>query len=57
MNSPPETISPNCGRVTPPIPEILCVKNVRTIVVCGFLIKNNAENMKKKIGSCLDVAY
>ena len=23
---------------TPPIPEILCVKNVRAIVVCGFLI-------------------
>ena len=24
---------------TPPIPEILCVKNVREFVVCGFLMK------------------
>ena len=24
---------------TPPIPEIIWVKNVRTIVVCGFLMK------------------
>ena len=26
-------------RLTPPIPEIFFVKNVRAIVVCGFLIK------------------
>ena len=26
-------------RVTPPIAEILCVKNGRAIVVCGFLMK------------------
>ena len=25
--------------ITPPIPETLCVQNVRAIVVCGFLIK------------------
>ena len=25
--------------LTPPILEILCVKNVRAIAVCGFLIK------------------
>ena len=25
--------------ITPPIAEVLCVKNVRAIVVCGFLIK------------------
>ena len=30
---------------TPPIAEILCIKNVRAIVVCGFLMKN----LKKKI--------
>ena len=27
------------SQITPPISEILCVKNVRAIVVCGFLIK------------------
>ena len=36
-----------------PISEILCVKNVRAIVVWGFLVKQikkeYAENMKKKI--------
>ena len=42
--------------VTPPIAEILCVKNVRAIVVCGFLIKyivykNYSENMKKIMGA------
>ena len=26
---------------TPPIAEILCVKNGRAIVVCGFLIKSS----------------
>ena len=25
--------------ITPPIAEILCVKNGRAIVVCGFLVK------------------
>ena len=25
--------------VTPPIPEIIWVKNVRAIVVCGFVMK------------------
>ena len=26
-------------KCTPPITEIICVKNVRAIVVCGFLMK------------------
>ena len=35
---------------TPPLAEILFVKNVRAFVFCGFLIKEiYAENMKKKI--------
>ena len=29
----------NMSLHTPPIPEILCVKNVRAIVVYGFIIK------------------
>ena len=38
---------------TPQIPEILCVKNVRAIVVCEFLIlssKKYAVNLKKIVG-------
>ena len=27
------------NQVTPPVAEILCVKNGRTFVVCGFFIK------------------
>ena len=27
------------SKITPPIAEIICVKNVRAIVVCGFLMK------------------
>ena len=29
-----------CTHLTPSIPEIIWVKNVRAIVVCGFLIKS-----------------
>ena len=40
---------------TPPIPEILFVKNVWAIVVCGFLIKflnkTYPENLKKIVGA------
>ena len=32
---------------TPPIAEILCVKNGRAIVVCGFLMKSLKKNMLK----------
>ena len=40
---------------TPSIPEIIWVKNVRAIVVCGFLMKSlkkkkNPENLKKIMG-------
>ena len=31
--------SKNSIFITPPIAEILCVKNARAIVVCGFLMK------------------
>ena len=47
---------------TPPIAEILCVKNGRAIVVCGLwvlneIIKNKyAESLKKIRGSRLGVA-
>ena len=30
---------PAIDKYTPPIAEILCVKNGRAIVVCGFLMK------------------
>ena len=40
---------------TPSIAEILCVKNVRAFVVCGFLMKyffkKYAKNMKKILGA------
>ena len=40
---------------TPPIAEILCVKNGRAIVVCGFLMKSlkkpYPENLKKIVGA------
>ena len=32
---------------TPPIAEILCVKNGRAIVVCGFLMKSSFKDMLK----------
>ena len=32
---------------TPPIAEILCVKNGRAIVVCGFLMKSLKTNILK----------
>ena len=36
----------------PPIAEILCVKNGRAIVVCGFLMKKvYAECLKKNVGA------
>ena len=35
---------------TPPIAEILCVKNGRAIVVCGFLMKCT-ESLKKIVGA------
>ena len=40
--------------ITPPMAEIMCVKNVGAIVVCGFLmkwLKIYAENMKKIMGA------
>ena len=40
---------------TPPIAEIIWVKNLRAIVICGFLMKkkkNYPENLKK-IGGAL----
>ena len=40
---------------TPPIAEIICIKNVGAIVVCGFLMKlikkQYPENMKKIAGA------
>ena len=40
---------------TPSIPEIIWVKNVRAIVVCGFLMKflrkTYPENLKKIVGA------
>ena len=40
---------------TPPIAEIIWVKNVRAIVVCGFLMKSikkkYPENLKKIVGA------
>ena len=45
---------------TPPIAEILCVKNGRAIVVCGFLIKwlkNIYWKFEKNHGSCLGLAW
>ena len=40
---------------TPPIAEILCVKNGRAIVVCGFLMKwlkkIYTESLKKIVGA------
>jgi hypothetical protein len=32
---------------TLPIAEIICVKNVRAIVVCGFLLKSFKNNILK----------
>jgi hypothetical protein len=32
---------------TPSIPEIIWVKNVRAIVVCGFLMKYSKKHMLK----------
>ena len=32
------TVSPLLTYYTPPIAEVLCVKNGRAIVVCGFLM-------------------
>ena len=43
------------SQITPPIAEILCVKNGRSIVVCGFLMKSNKKrypaNLKKIVGA------
>ena len=42
---------------TPPIPEILCAKNVRTILVCWFKnVKRIFWKYGKNRGSCLVVA-
>ena len=35
------------GLDTPPIAEVLCVKNVGAFVVCGFLIKELKKYMLK----------
>ena len=35
---------------TPSIPELIWVKNVRAIVVCGFLMKFS-KNLKKIVGA------
>ena len=47
---------PAIDKYTPPIAEILCVKNGRAIVVCGFLMKSSyinryAESLKKIVGA------
>ena len=34
------SFSEKAKNVTPSIPEIICAKNVRAIVVCGFLMKS-----------------
>ena len=43
------------AHITPPIAEIICVKNVGANVVCGFLMKlfkkKYPENMKKIVGA------
>ena len=42
------------NKITPPIAEIIYIKNVGAIVVCGFLIKKikkYPENMKKIVGA------
>ena len=36
---PPKFSKGQSNQDTPPIAEILCVKNGRAIVVCGFLMK------------------
>ena len=48
------------GPYTPPIAELLCVKNGRAIVVCGFLMKSLKKyilkvwkNCGSRFGSCL----
>ena len=44
----------NCKQITPSIPEIIWVKNVRAIEVCGFLMKSlkkYPENLKKIVGA------
>ena len=35
----------------PATPEIIWVKNVRAIGVCGFLMKYLKENLKKTVGA------
>ena len=48
----PEIICVN--EYTPSIPEIIWVKDVRAIVVCGFLMKSlkkYPENLKKIVGA------
>ena len=45
---------PNESVYTSPVPEILCVKNVRAIVVFEFC-KKNGQNMKE-MGNRLGVA-
>ena len=35
------------SRITPSIPELIWVKNVRAIVVCGFLMKSLKKHMLK----------
>ena len=45
--------------ITPPIAEILCVKNGGAIVVCGFfneiIFKKYAESLKKIVGAVLEL--
>ena len=44
-----------CSQNTPSIPELIWVKDVRVIVVCGFLMKflkkTYPENLKKIVGA------
>ena len=46
---------PAIDKYTPPIAEILCVKNGRAIVVCGFLMKllkkMYTESLTKIVGA------
>ena len=56
-----ETVGPNLVGLllTPPIPEIVWVKNVRAIVVCGFLkkwLKKYIQKIwKKTVGAILEL--
>ena len=45
--------------ITPSIPEIIWVKNMRAIVVCGYLMKSlkktHPENLNKIVGAVWEI--